>query len=211
MSKTERLAPLAGLLFLAMMIAGLALSGEGPDPDEGAAAAVDHWRGDDAKLVTGAILVALAGVPLVWFAGALRSALRGAEGGTGRLSAVAFAGAAILAVGLATVAGLQFALADAADDLAPDQVHTLSALAYSFFLPLPVGLALLLLATAVVVLRTGVLPKWVGWVALAIGLVAMTPAGFFAFLASGLWVLAVAVLLYLRGQPAARSDGAQPG
>jgi hypothetical protein len=39
-------------------------------------------------------------------------------------------------------------------------------------------------------------PGWLSWITLLIGIAALTPAGFFAFLLFGLWTLIVSVLLW---------------
>jgi hypothetical protein len=55
---------------------------------------------------------ALSGVALLWFLGSLRSTLRAGEGGTGRLSSIAFAGGIVLVAGAAVDASLAWAVAE---------------------------------------------------------------------------------------------------
>lgn len=43
--------------------------------------------------------------------------------------------------------------------------------------------------------RHGGLPKWVGWVGRVIGIVIFTPAGVIDFLAAGIWIVVVSILL----------------
>ena len=203
-SRLERLAPLSGVLAVALFVAGIvAFPDEIPNPDEGVAKVVDFWREHDDEATISAILFALSGIPFLWFAGSVRSALRSAEGTRGRLSAIAFGGMVVFATGLAVSAALQFALGESADDLSAGAIETLNALVYNFFFPFVVGLATLLFAVAVASFRFRAVPAAFGWVALLLGLVAMTPAGFFAFLASGLWIVALSVYLFLRGDAAA--------
>jgi len=52
-------------------------------------------------------------------------------------------------------------------------------------------------------LRVASLPSWLGWIGIVIGLLAMTPIGFFAFLASGIWIVLTSVVL-LRAPASAR-------
>jgi hypothetical protein len=61
-----------------------------------------------------------------------------------------------------------------------------------------VGLSALVLATSLAALRTRIVPVWLAWVGIAIVVVFFTPLGFVAFLASGLWIAAVSVLLWRR-------------
>jgi hypothetical protein len=46
--------------------------------------------------------------------------------------------------------------------------------------------------------------RWLGWIALVLGVLMFTPVGFFAFLASGLWIALASVALTMqeRAQPA---------
>jgi hypothetical protein len=131
------------------------------------------------------------------FLGALRSTLLAAEGSIARLSAVAFGGGIILVVGALSFAGFTFALGDTADDgLTPEAAQALNALNTDFFFPVAVGVATLMIATAIASLGTRALPAWLAWAALVIGIVALTPLGFFAFLAFLLWTLATSILLW---------------
>jgi hypothetical protein len=206
-----RLAPLSGLLFLALLVAAFIVSGEEfPAPDEGAAEAAEYWRSDDERLMIGALLSALAAVPLLWFAGSLRAALRESEGAPGRLSAVAFGGAVLLAGALAIGASLQWAAAESADDVSSDVTYTLSVLNYEVFFIYSVGVSLLLLPAAVLMISESRLPTWLGWVAVVIAIAAFTPVGFFAFVAAALWVAVVSVLLFRRAAADSTAPPAAP-
>lgn len=203
-SRLERLAPLSGVLAVALVVAAIVVfPDEIPNPDEGVGEVVDFWREHDDEATISAALFALAGIPFLWFAGSVRSALRAAEGARGRLSAIAFGGMVVFATGLAVTAALQFALAQSADDLSGGAIEALNALVYNFFFPFVVGLVTLLVAVAVAALRHRAVHPAFAWAAILLTLVALTPAGFYAFLASGLWIVALSVWLYLRGDAAA--------
>ncbi len=197
-SRWERLAPLSGVLFVALLVASFVISGEPPDSDEGISEVLEYWRDDDSKVIASAILGVYALIAFLWFLGALRSALRAAEGSTGRLSATAFAGGIVLAAGAAVGLAIQYAAAESAGDVPSQVTQTLSVLNAEYFIPFPVGLGVLLLATAVATIRHGPLPKWMGWIALVLGIAAITPAGFVAFLGFLPWVVVASILLYLR-------------
>ena len=53
-----------------------------------------------------------------------------------------------------------------------------------------------MIATAIASLSSRALPKWLAWAALVIGIVALTPGGFFAFLAFMLWTIATSIVLW---------------
>jgi hypothetical protein len=73
-------------------------------------------------------------------------------------------------------------------------------LAHDAFFGFAVGVATMLIATGGLAIRSGFLPTWLGWASVVIGIVALTPAGFFAFLAWIAWTLVVSWLLYARGR-----------
>ena len=140
---------------------------------------------------------------MLWFAGSVRERLRAAEEGAGRLASIAFAGLVVFATGLAVTAGFQFAVAQSADDVTPGTIEVFNALMYNFFFPFVVGLVTLLLAVAVASLRHGAVHPAFAWTAILLALVALTPVGFYAFLVSGVWIVALSVWLFARGDAAA--------
>ncbi len=76
-----------------------------------------------------------------------------------------------------------------------------------FFFPVAVGGVVAFIATGVGVVRYGGLPRWLGWIAIVIGVLCGTPAGFFALLAALVWIGVASVLLF-RGAGAAAVAGA---
>ena len=201
-----RYAPLSGLVAVALLVVAIVVTGfDSVDSNDSTQKVVDFWTDNDGEQVAGAFIGALATVPFLWFLGSLRSALRTAEGGTGRLSAIAYAGGIVLATTAAVDASIQFAVAESVGDVPPGVTQTLSVLYSDFFLGFPVGVGTLLLAAGLAILRTKVLPVWLGWVAFVLGIVSLTPVGFFAFFVVLAWIAVVSVMLF-RQQP----DPVQP-
>lgn len=197
------LAALTGVAFFVVAIVAFAISGEPPDPtDDSVEEIVEFYVDNDSSQMFSAALAGIAATLFVFFAGYLRRVLRAAEGEGegGMLSAVAFAGAIIFALGVAIDGTITFALAETADDIEPGAVQALSALWHNDFLPFAVGTQVFLLATGISVVRHGALPVWIGWVAIVLGLIAVTPIGFVAFLALGLLVAIISVILTLRAR-----------
>jgi hypothetical protein len=192
-----RYAPLSGLLAVVLVVASIVVTGfDDVGTDASTQEVIDFWSDNDGQQIAGAAIGALSLVPFLWFLGSLRSALRVAEGETGRLSAIAFAGGIVLVSGAAVDSSLQFAVAESVGDVPAGVTQTLSVLYGNFFLVFPVGIGTLLLATSVASLRHRVLPAWLGWVAFVLGIVSLTPVGFFAFLIVLLWIAVVSVVLY---------------
>jgi hypothetical protein len=207
----ERYAPLAGLLAVALTVASVIVAGfDSVDTDDSTREVIEYWSDNDSRQVAGALLGSLALVPFLWFLGSLRGALRVAEGGTGRLSAIAYAGGIVFVAFAAVDASLQFAVADSVGDVPPGVTHAISALYGNFFLGFPVGVGTLLLASALAILRTRLMPAWIGWVALVLGIVSITPIGFFAFPLVMIWIVIVSWLLYQQ-QPRPTPTGVVTG
>ena len=197
-----RLAPLTGVVFVALIVIGpIVLSGSTPGSDESGVKVLQFYKDHQNAQRIANIVGALGVVFFVFFAGTLRVHLRNA--GQEGLAAVGFGGGILFAVGGALFAALGFALADAPGKLDPSGAVLLNVLSDDIFFPSATGASVFMIAGAIAIIRSRALPIWLGWAAVPIGVVAVTPLGFFAFLATLAWSLATAILLYQRGaQPA---------
>jgi hypothetical protein len=200
MKRFEWLAPLTGVAFVAVLIIGFLVGGEPPDVKEPAQEIVDHYVDNKDSVKIGVGLELIAAALLLFFAGYLRKVLRAAPGEGGMLPAVALAGATVMAAGAALDGTISFALAEAADDIEPASVQALQALWDNDWPMLALGAAVLLLASGLSIALYGSLPRWLGWVAILLGVVGMTPIGFVAFAGGGVWILIVSVLLTVRAR-----------
>lgn len=198
----EWLAPLTGVAFIVVVFIGFAVAGEPPDADEPVQEIVAHYVDDQDSIRIGAFLATLAGGLLIFFGAYLRKVLRAAEGEGGMLSAVVLVGATAMAIGAAIDGTISFAIVEAADDVDPAAVQALQALWDNDFMPVLLGAAVFLLASGLSIVRHGALPKWLGWVAIVLGVVAFTPVGFVSFPLGGLWILVVSVMLAVRARRA---------
>ena len=195
-STLERLAPLTGIVFVALLVISLIVGGDPPDADESTEEVVAFWTEEDSGQIASAIIGAWAAVFLVWFGGSVAAALRRTEIEAGRLASIAFGGFLLIALGALSFSSFQFAAAETAGDVPAEVTQTLSVLFSDFFFPLAGGVFLALFSVGIAALRHGVLPRWLGYAAVVIAIAALTPAGFFAALAAGVWVIAVSVVLY---------------
>jgi hypothetical protein len=203
------IAPLTGVAFLVVMIVGILISGgEPPNPsDDSVEEIVDFYVDNDTSQSVGALLEGLAGALFVFFGGYLRRLLRDAEGPGGILSAVAFAGTIVFAIGLALDATITVALAETADDIDPTAVQALSALWNNDFVPLAMGLITFTLATGISIVRHAPLPKWMGWAAIVLMVFMFTPAFFVGFIGTGVLVAIISVMGTMRARRAGAAAG----
>ncbi len=192
----DRYAPLTGVVFVALIVVAIIIGGETPDNSDSAQKIGRYWKDHDTEQIWTSIIAAWSLIFFVWFAASLRGALRRVEDGPGRLSAASFAGAVIATVGLLLAFSFTFSIAEGADELSPSALKTLTVLSNGIFLPIAVGFGIFFLATGILAVRSRLLPAWLGWLTIVLGIVCVTPIGFFALLVGLLWILAVSVMLY---------------
>lgn len=194
-------APLTGIAAVVLLIGAFALGGETPAFDDSGRSVIEFYVDNEGSQLAASTIEALGALLLLFFAGALYSALRRGSGAPGGLPAVALAGGVIQAVGLLSFAGFSFVLADVGDKLEPGAAQALNALDGDFFFLVAAGTGSLLLASGASMLRTRAFPRWLASMAIGLGILAVTPLGFFAFLAYLIWITLASVAM-LRGSEA---------
>jgi hypothetical protein len=205
-----RFAPLAGVLFLLLAIATALTSGDPPDADAPTNEIAEWWKDNDTKNAISAVLGVYAAGVLVWFAGALREAIARAEGPGSRLASVAFGGSVIVATGLAVNSALQVTAAESAGDVPPEVTQAIHAIYDGMYFPLGLGFGLLLLASGVAAIRHGAFDRWLGWIAVVLGVLCFTPLGFIGFLGGIAWVAIAGIVLYRKKDPVGSGAAESP-
>jgi Ni,Fe-hydrogenase I cytochrome b subunit len=194
-------APLIGIVFAVVLVTGFYVGGEPPSAEKYPAEKLARMYVEHAdKLKMSAFILAAALLFFVYFASVLKSALDSADGETGCLSRVAFAGAIIFTLGAATDITLIVAICEAAKKIDPIAVQALVAYWDNDFVPFAVGVELLMSATAISSLRHGGIPKWLGALAAVIAVVGLTPWGFFSMPATGAWIIVTSIVLAVRAR-----------
>jgi hypothetical protein len=209
-SRWERLAPLTGLVFTVAFVVIFLISSDTPDNDDPTSKWVSFYDKHDTREIIVTVIGSIAIVFFIWFAGTLRARLRAVEGSPGRISNTGFGGAILFAAGVLTFAALDFAAADTVGDVPPQVTQTIGVLDNELFFPLGVGRSVFMLAAGILSVRTRVLPRWLAWIAVVLGVAAVTPVGFFAFLLMVVWVGVASVLMYLRPATPAVDAGTAP-
>ena len=200
------LVPLTAVAFVVVAIISFIVGGEPKDATH-PATEIANWYIDNKNSVEVSAFIGVAATILLVFFGAyLRDVLRVAAGGADMLSLVSFIGVVVVAIGFSIDATISLAIAERADDIDPIAVQSLQALWDNDFVPIALGVLLFLWATGISVVRSGVLPKWIGWIMILLGIVALTPIGFASFLGTAVLILVISILLAVRarsGAPAA--------
>jgi hypothetical protein len=108
-------------------------------------------------------------------------------------------GAVLWAAGMLFGSTLDLAAADVGDKKLEGAAQAVNILIEASWLPFIVGIAVTLIGAGMTVLRSGVLPSWLGWIALVVGIVALAgPGGFVGFFVGPIFMLVAGILLYMR-------------
>lgn len=198
-----RVAPLTGLVAVALTVAGFLLFGDTPAYDAPGREVGAYYDDHQARLGVSLYLLVLASVLFVFFAAHLARLVRGVPPAGEWLHRVVLVGGALIAVGFLVGAALTLALLDLADKSSATgpALQALNAINEDFFIPFVAGMGLMLLATGLATVRATAspLPRWLSWAAVALGVLVFIPwVGFVAFILAGVWVAVVSVLLARR-------------
>jgi hypothetical protein len=174
------------------------------------------FNGDGPLARAGYALVVLSFVAFIVFLAFLHRILREAEGPGGWVATLAL-GAGLVYAAVRFAAQPPRMVAFYRDDLTPESARTLVDLNDTAFVSSGLMLGLFVAAAAWVFLVHRVLTRWIGWVGLVSGVLAVAagvvgmayPAGYFPvpFLAGLLWILVVSVLLTVRPRRAVGEPG----
>lgn len=209
-TRFERYAPLAGVGYFVLGIIGSGLA----EPDPGFAPTSDkvvaYFTAHKDAVMASRTVYLVSMVLLLWFVSSLRSRLRQAEGGQGRLAELAFAGGiagftlSIASAAVAMIGALRIDQVHAIDPQVATVLWDLSAILFS--LAAPTAFAALVLPSAALSLRTGVLPRWLGAISVALGAaLLLPPISHVAIILFTFWVAVVATALVVRVDPQSSS------
>lgn len=195
----SRLAPLTSVAFVALLLATFIVGHGTPDSDATGAQVIHFYQAHRSRMMTSSFLGGYAAAFLLFWVAWQRAYLRRNLASDG-LVALGFAGGVIAAVGGAIFSGLSVALSDVPSRLDPAAAQALNVLNNDMFLVFVVGMSGLFLGTGLAIVRSRVLPVWLGWVGFALGILAVTPAGFVVIFALMAWTLVVSGLASRRSR-----------
>ncbi len=197
-----RLGGISGILFVILFVPSYLSPPDAPVPTSAPQDVIDYFssRQNGILFINGVLLI-FAAFFFLWFLGVLHSTLREAEGEGLGFSSVLLAGGvmfiALMLAGAAVEIIYPASLARFENFQQDAQLGFLSlALSGWIYRFAFVGMAALIAAASVVLLRTGVLPRWLAWAGFVAALVALLrflgPLGGWLAL---LWVIVVSVLM----------------
>ncbi len=190
-----------GPVFAVLFLGASLVAGDGPSEKASGAKVVAYFEAHQGRTLTQAFGAAALATLLMLFAGELRRRAR-AYADTASAT-VMVAGAVVWIGGILLGALLELGLSTSADHHQAQVAQTLNVLNSASWLPFIAGLAIFLVGAGGMVLQTGLLPKWLGWVACLGGVVSLLgPGGFVGFFLAPAWIVVAGIMLGVRGDTA---------
>jgi hypothetical protein len=222
--KWERYAALGGgVLFIVLVIASIVIPGSTPMSSDSPTKILNYFRDHKHSIEVAAFIGGLATIPILWWAGSLWARLRRAEGGQPRLALIAVLGLLVGGAGQLVSSAVLSTVALRLDGVSANGARFFFVLSTGAASVGSVGLAVLVLATSVLVFRTRVFPIWVGWLGVvdAIAFLVASYAvastsdtiaafGFAAFILWAIWLLTLSIIMF-RGHEATAVTAAPTG
>jgi hypothetical protein len=220
-ARWERWSALAGAVFAILIIIAGFMPGSPPKTSDPASKVVSFVNDHQDAIRWQSVVGALGTFALLWFLGAVWRVLRRAEGGNPRLTVVAIIGAVFAAVmgavGSIFLAGI--GIVGVAGAGGPANLRVLYILSTNLGFGVVLGVSVFLAAFGIVIVRSGILPKWLGWVGLLFALTSLASVptvastrdvfmalGFVSYIGTTLWLLVVSIMMFAgRGSEASMS------
>ncbi len=213
----EQLGAAAGIVFVVVQVAANNLmeqvGGNEPPSYAEAPEIVNFFMTRDSRLFgLGDYIMTLSVIPFVWWLSVLWARLRRAEGKAGWLAVAALGFGLVSATELVSGGRWTLVMGRIEEGMNPELVRTLFDMGNLNFANIWVSRAGILIAAGILSIRTGALPKWLGWAGLVVALglliarafwersgVVFAPIAFF-----WLWMIMTSAVLIRR---AGRLDG----
>ncbi len=207
---SERSLALAGIVGVVLLVVSALIQGSLPKPDDSAAKIAKFLVDKVDEIRWAGFIGALGSIVLLGWLGAVWRLMRRAEGGEPMFAVVA-AGGAVFAIAVVNVSAVLLSVMAIVGPqaLGGSQTRTLYLLTNNLIALGAMGLGLFTGAFATVIIRSGVLPRVLGWIGALIALVFLATGGgiastrdvffylgFVGFLAFSLWTLVVSVMMY---------------
>ena len=202
--RRELWTPVAGFAAALTFIVGVAAAADSPDSGDSDAQVLAWYAKHSHRVgvIVGVFVLMFFGLFLLWFASGLRERLRAAEGPGGRLTNVCLGGA-LLCVGLVWVGAFALAAVPAGISIGGEPAVTNADVArfvpqFGFGAILIGGMfgaIALIEATSIVIMRTDVLPRWLGYLGFACGIVLLFGFVFLPMIALPVWLIATSIVL----------------
>ncbi len=190
----KRLLPVAGIVFVGLIVASLLVGGNTPGDTASGAKLASYYDAHQTRVMLAAFLLAATAPFLIAFVASL--ATRWADGDRFSVWQLMLVGGSVLAAAaFGITALLTMGLAEAPDKLSGNALQAVNVLNESTWMMFNPALGVMMLGAAGTLLSRPAGHRWLGWVALALGVFLFVPfADFVALLATGAWIIVTSVL-----------------
>jgi hypothetical protein len=213
--KWERYGALAGILAIILIVASVVVAGSPPKTSDSAEKILKYYRDNEGGLKASAFLGGLVTIPILWWAATLWATLRRADGGQPGLAVAAVLGLVFTGTLQGVSGAISATVALELKDVGPTEAKFFYLLSFGLGAAGAFGVAVLVLATSAVALRTKVFPGWLGGAGLVLGAAlivsgasiastsdGLAALGLVAILLWALWVIILSVLMFRAKEPA---------
>jgi hypothetical protein len=196
----SRWAPFTGVVSAVLGVAGGAIEiiTNAPGSDASGKEVIAFYAAHAGPQEAAAALLGFAFVFLIFFAASLRAYLLQTPR-LEALGAVVLAGAVLETAGQTLGSGSVWALARDSAHLDPAAAQGLNVLGSDAVVTNTAGLIVFGIAAGLAILSSGRLPSWLGWMAIAMAVVVVTPAEALSFIALAIWMVILSILMWRRG------------
>jgi hypothetical protein len=204
-SDLGRWAGLSGALFVALWVAAFLVLGDTVESSDSDAVILAYF-GDqgqrDREFITLVLLLA-ASLPFIVFIAVLRSRLEDGEGGAGVWTTAAF-GAGLVSTALWAVAAALYVVpslntgGNGRFQFNLDTFHAFTGAGYLAWSSAGTIMSILVLATSVLGIRAGVIPRWLSWLGFAVALALLAAFLVIPVILMLAWILTVSIALVWR-------------
>jgi hypothetical protein len=191
---SARLFPLSGIVFVALLVASLAVGGDTPDSGASADEVASFYGNDAARQWFSAFAGAAAAPFAVLFGIGLAEGF--SNGPRSRWGDVVRAGGILVAGAVLVGTGAHIAVVNGGEqDISDTALQALNTLHGNTWIAMTSGLGVLLLGAAGTMLSSGS-QRVLGWIALVLGVALFLPVvDFLAMLAAALWIVVASVVI----------------
>ena len=193
------------------------LEGNAPGETASGAEVVSYFNAHRGRTLTEVFIAPALVALLILFVGELRARVR-ARGENGVGPTTMMSGAVVSAAGALLGAVVEFGAVSASQHHQEQAAQTFNVLNNDDWMPFIAGIAVFMIGAGITVIRSGLVPTWLGWVALVAGVVSLAgPGGFVGYFVTPVWMIVVGIILGSRrdANPTpddreARHEGARP-
>ncbi len=199
-------AALGGVAYVALFIIGIFLMFNGePDTSGPPAKAIAYFSdsGHRDRINLGWALAGLGLFFFLFFVASLRQTVSRFDR-QGLLTTLTTLGGGIYAALALAAIALEGAVRTMSDDtyqhrVYPELIHAAGDAGYIIHATGGVGLSVMILAASIAFIRSGVVPKWAGWLGVVVGVAALASVAFIPMIVWLAWILIVALILFWKG------------